>query len=265
VCANLSIVTCSNKRGQAVSVDAIERLEDIRAEIEVHGRVRVPDLAARFGVSEMTVRRDLDLLAGRGVVRRVRGGAMAAGPQQFAERFGREARAKEKVVRKLVEVIGEARAIGIDASSTLQRLAPLLPDSGSRTVLTNGPECFAALQEAPGVTALLTGGQLDRRTGSLVGPLATRAARDVALDVLLVSAAGVDPVLGSFETTLEEAEVKLALADVSRRVVLAVDHTKLDASGPARCLPLDRIDVVVTDLDPGDRRLEPFRALAEIR
>jgi DeoR family fructose operon transcriptional repressor len=248
-----------------MSIDAIERLEEIRAEVEARGRVRVPELAARFAVSEMTIRRDLDLLSERGVVRRVRGGAMAAGPQRFAERFGRQAKAKERIVRKLVDLVGDAVAVGIDASSTLQRLAPLLPETGTRTVLTNGPECFAALQEAPGVTALLTGGQLDPRTGSLVGPLATRAARDVALDLLLVSAAGVDPVLGTSETTLEEAEVKLALAEVSRRVVLAVDHTKLDASGPARCLPLDRIDVVVTDLDPGDRRLEPFRGLAEIR
>jgi DeoR family fructose operon transcriptional repressor len=117
----------------------------------------------------------------------------------------------------------------------------------------------------PGVTPLLTGGQLDRRTGSLVGPLATRAARDFGLDVLFLSAAGVDSTFGSCESTLEEAEVELALAGVSRRVVLAVDHTKLDRPAPARCLQLERLDVVVTDLDPLDPRVAPLRERLEVR
>jgi DeoR family fructose operon transcriptional repressor len=134
------------------------------------------------------------------------------------------------------------------------------------TVVTNGPECFAALQDNPGVTPLLTGGQLDRRTGSLVGPLATRSARDVSIDVLFVSAAAVDAAHGTFEATLEEAEVKVALADVSRRIVLAADHSKLGGeTAVARCLDLARIDVLVTDLDPGDARLVPYRRAVDVR
>lgn len=247
-----------------MSIDAIGRLEEIRAQVEARGRVRVTDLAEGFGVSEMTIRRDLDVLVEQGLVRRVRGGATALGPQLFAERFGKQARAKERIARKLLDLVDGARAIAIDASSTLQRLAGALDDVRDLTVVTNGPECFAALQERPGVTPLLTGGQLDRRTGSLVGPLATRAARDVAVDLLLVSAAGVDPDLGTFETTLEEADVKIALAGVSRRVVLAVDHSKLGQHAAARCLGLDRVDGLVTDLDPGDRRLAPYRRSLEV-
>ena len=97
------------------------------------------------------------------------------------------------------------------------------------TVLTNGPDTFRALQEHPGITALLTGGELDTRTGSLVGPLAARAARDVMLRRLFVSAAAVDPDLGSSESTLEEAEVKIALAGSAAEVVLAVTASKLGA------------------------------------
>jgi DeoR family fructose operon transcriptional repressor len=131
-------------------------------------------------------------------------------------------------------------------------------------VLTNGPECFSALQGSAGVTPLLTGGQLDRRTGSLVGPLALRSARDVLLRRLFVSAAAIDPEHGTTEATLEEADVKLALADASTRIVVAVDHTKLGQRAPARCLPLDRIDVLVTDLDPADERLDPYRQYVEV-
>jgi DeoR family fructose operon transcriptional repressor len=243
-----------------VSIDAIGRLEEIRARVASDGRVKVAELADEFGVSEMTIRRDLDVLAEQGLVRRVRGGATPLGPQLFAERFGRQARAKDRIAAKLVGLVGDARAIGIDASSTLQRLAGRLDDARDLTIVTNGPECFAALQDNPGVTPLLTGGRLDRRTGSLVGPLATRSARDLALDVLFVSAAAVDAGAGTFEATLEEAEVKVALAAVSGRVVLAVDHSKLGGQAAvARCLALDRIDVLVTDLAPTDDRLATYR------
>ncbi len=113
-------------------------------------------------------------------------------------------------------MVGTGGAIGIDASSTLQRLAARLGGVRDLTVLTNGPDTFRALQEHPGITALLTGGELDTRTGSLVGPLAARAARDVMLRRLFVSAAAVDPELGSSESTLEEADVKVALGGVRR-------------------------------------------------
>ena len=126
-------------------------------------------------------------------------------------------------------------------------------------IVTNGPECFAALQDNPGVTPLLTGGQLDRRTGSLVGPLATRSARDLSLDVLFVSAAGVDPGAGTFEATLEEAEVKIALASSASEVVLAVDASKLGHRAPAHGFTWDQVDVLVTELAPHDARLDPYR------
>ena len=72
-----------------MSVDAVSRVEQIQARVERDGQVTVGDLAHAFAVSEMTIRRDLDALAERGALRRVRGGAMALGPAPFAERFER--------------------------------------------------------------------------------------------------------------------------------------------------------------------------------
>jgi DeoR family fructose operon transcriptional repressor len=242
-----------------VSLDALDRLQRIEAEVRRAGRVKVVELAAQLEVSEMTIRRDLDMLTEQGVVQRIRGGAVGIGPQPFAARFTHQVRAKDRIALKLGELVGEGGAIGVDASTTLQRMATRLGPARDLTVITNGPDTFAALQDRPGVTALLTGGQLDPRTGSLVGPLATRAARDVLLRRLFVSAAAVDPVLGTSETTLEDAEVKLALADVAAEVVVAVDASKLDQQAPARALPPERVATLVTDLDPLDSRLDPYR------
>jgi DeoR family fructose operon transcriptional repressor len=241
------------------------RVDRIRSALAADGRVRVAVLADELGVSEMTVRRDLDLLAERGELERVRGGALRTGPQPFVARYGRRARAKQRIATKLLAMVGDGDAIGIDASTTVQRLAAELRDVHDVTAITNGPRSFAVLDMQRGVTALLTGGRLDAHTGSLVGPLATRAARDMLLHRFFLSAAAIDPAHGTTETTLEEAEVKLALADVSDQIVVAVDSSKLGRRDAARCITADRIDVLVTDLDAGDRRLDPYREHCDIR
>jgi DeoR family fructose operon transcriptional repressor len=248
-----------------MNLESMERLDLIRRRLDVDGRVRVMDLAGELDVSEMTIRRDLDLLVDEGVAHRVRGGAVAVGPQQFAARAEQHSRAKGRIADKLHPLVGEGGAIGIDASSTLQRLAARLAPARDLTVLTNGLDTFRALQEHPGVTALLTGGALDESTGSLVGPLATRAANDVMLRRMFVSASALDPQLGSSESTLLDAEVKLALANAAAEIVLAVDSSKLGHRAPARCFGLDRIDVLVTELDPRDAQLDPYRDVVDLR
>ena len=242
-----------------MNLESIDRLGQIRRRLDVDGRVRVVQLATELDVSEMTIRRDLDILVDEGIAHRVRGGAVAVGPQQFAARAEQHAKAKSRIADKLIDLIGVGGAIGLDASSTLQRLATRLAPARDLTVLTNGLDTFRSLQGHAGVTALLTGGELDESTGSLVGPLATRAAGDVMLRRLFVSASALDPALGSSESTLLDAEVKLALAGAAAEIVLAIDSSKLDHRAPARCFDLDRVDVLVTELDPGDRRLDPYR------
>lgn len=248
-----------------MSIDALDRLRRIEDLVRTSGRVKVVDLAAELAVSEMTIRRDLDMLAEQGVVQRVRGGAVAVGPQPFAERFSRHVRAKDRIATKLSELVGDGGAIGIDASTTLQRLASHIGDVRDLTVVTNGQDTFATLQGTIGVTPLLTGGQLDSRTGSLVGPIAVRTARELLLRRLFVSAAALHPAHGTSEATLEDADVKLALADVAAEVIVAVDSSKLGQRASARAFAPERIALLVTELDPADSRLDAYRDRWELR
>lgn len=248
-----------------MSVDALDRLQRIEARVRADGRVKVVDLAAEHDVSEMTIRRDLGVLAEQGVVHRIHGGALAVGPQPFAVRVARHARAKDRIGAKLAPLVGDGGAIGIDGSTTLQCLARHIRGVSDLTVITNGPDTFATLQGKPGVTALLTGGQLDARTGSLVGPLATRCARELLLRRLFVSAAALHPARGTSEATLEEAEVKFALGDVAAEIIVAVDSSKLGRLAAARGLEPERVALLVTELDPADGRLDPYREHWDLR
>jgi len=242
-----------------------ERLDRLTRHLREHGRVVIGAAAVELGVSEMTIRRDLKELEARGTLKRVRGGALAVGPQPFADRRRTAARAKAAIATKLAGLVPATGAVAFDASSTIMRLAGSLPDVRDLVVLTNGPDTFAALHDMPGVRAMLTGGEREPRTGSLVGPLACRSAGQLGVERLFLSAAALDLTLGATETCLEEAEVKRAMRASAGQVVLAVDASKLDGRAVAVSLDWDAIDVLVTDLAPDDDRLAAYRDRVEVR
>jgi DeoR family transcriptional regulator, fructose operon transcriptional repressor len=241
-----------------------ERLRLIESLLAGDGRVRIDELASHLGVSEMTIRRDLDELEALGVARRVRGGAVAIGPEPFPQRHRHNAKAKARIAEKLAGMLPGVGTVAFDASSTIHRLARSIEAARDLVVLTNGLDTFQALDQVPGVTPTLTGGTREPRTGSLVGPLAIRAAEDFLFDLFVCSAAALDPEVGSSEASLAEAEVKRGFARTSARVVLAVDHTKLGNRAHARMFRLDQLDTLVTDLDPDDERLAPYRGAVTV-
>lgn len=236
-----------------------ERLGEVRELISERGAVRIDQLAADFGVSEMTIRRDLDELEALGVARRVRGGAIALGPEPFAQRHRHNARAKGRIADKLVDLIPSVGTVAFDASTTVHRLAASLETARDLVIVTNGLDTFHAVAGKPGITASLTGGAQEPRTGSLVGPIAARAAQGFLYDAFVCSAAALDHLVGSSEASLAESEVKRAFAATSSRIILAVDHSKLGTRAQARMFDLVDIDLLVTDLEPGDARLHAYR------
>ncbi len=247
------------------SLAAGERLEWLSDRLERDGAVTIAEAADALGVSEMTIRRDLDELEERGTARRVRGGAWALGPRTFAERHDVASPAKSRIAAKLGELVPVEGVVAFDASSTVLRLTTHLGEARDLQVLTNGPDTFSALQGRSGVDALLTGGRLDVRTGSLVGFLACRAAEALAVDRFFCSAAAITVEGGPREATLQDAEVKLAMARTAGEVVLAVDSSKLGGRAPAASIEWGRVDVLVTDLDPEDERLDDYRERVEVR
>jgi len=246
------------------NVAAEARLRWLTATLGESGSVTISDAAAALGVSEMTIRRDLTELEDRGAARRVRGGALPLGPHTFAERHQRRTRAKAQIATKLAALLPTAGIVAFDASSTVMRLTAALTTARDLTIVTNGPETFAALEGQPGVTGILTGGQLDPRTGSLVGPIACRSAVQLTARCFIASAAGVDVEHGATEATLEEAEVKRVLATSADEVILAVDSSKLEKPAGAVSLEWVNVDVLVTELDPKDKRLRALRRLVRV-
>src|SRR5690349_20466036 len=123
-----------------------KRLNWLGTQLDKQGTVRIGPAAEQLGVSEMTIRRDLLELEGLGAARRVRGGAAALGPVSGDGRRHTRAKAKARIAAKLRPMIPATGAIGLDASSTLLRLAGVLDRARDLIVVTNGADAFAALQ-----------------------------------------------------------------------------------------------------------------------
>ncbi|MFJ8752910.1 DeoR/GlpR family DNA-binding transcription regulator [Streptomyces sp. NPDC102441] len=227
---------------------------------------RVDDLARTCGVSTMTIRRDLLALEQRNEIRRVRGGAVPVDAWTFGHRLGRSTAAKDVIAAKLLPLVPDNGGIGFDGSTTVHSLARRLKEQPLHdlTAVTTGFEVFHELSRSPGCRAYATGGTADLHTGSLVGPLAEMTLQQFALHTCFLSATYLDDSIGSTEFTADEAAVKRAVAAVSQRTVLAVDSSKLGRRAVAKCLSLDEVDILVTDLSPDDERLEPYRGLVEL-
>ncbi len=246
------------------SVDGERRKAELVREAQTPGGVQIESAAARFDVSTMTIRRDLIELEAEGKVQRVRGGAIGApAPKPFREREVTRASAKKVIARKTAALVPARGTIALDASTTISFLAGMLATSKDLTVCTNSVETYTQLQAKDGIHPLLSGGEPEPTTGSLVGPLAHQSVQLLHFDLFFASASALD-VRGSSEVSLAEAEIKRALAANSRETVLCLDSSKLDQQSVARAIAAAEITTIVTELNPSDPRLAVYRTLADV-
>ncbi|MCU1478733.1 MAG: transcriptional regulator, DeoR family [Subtercola sp.] len=246
------------------SVANEDRREELRRELRTAGVIDLNASAAKWNVHPMTIRRDLDFLEQEGIARRVRGGAIHVGVEDFQQRQGRELAAKRRIAQKLLPLLPRKTAIGLDASTTVFQFVRSIARAEQLSVITNGLATFESLQNKAGIRSYLTGGESEEANHSLVGPLAVAAVSGFLLTRCFVSTTCLDPMMGTSEGTTAQVEVKRAMADASEHVVLAADSSKLGTRSLVRALPMSRIDVLVTELDVSDPRLDPYRNLVEI-
>jgi DeoR/GlpR family transcriptional regulator of sugar metabolism len=212
-----------------------------------HERAEVGELAARFAVSESTIRRDLQLLSERGVLERTRGGALH--PSRFEPSFGQkstESRAeKEAIAAEAVRLIDEGQTILLDAGTTTLELARALRMRRDITVVTNSVPI--ALELANRVVLILTGGVVKESTLALIGPIAERSIEQMHVDIAFIGMNGVSATAGLTTPTLEEAATKARMIGAARLAVVLADSTKLGAVTFARVAGIDEVDVIITD------------------
>jgi DeoR/GlpR family transcriptional regulator of sugar metabolism len=240
---------------------AQERHARILAELERTGSVKVSELVQLLGVSDMTIRRDLDLLRQRGLLEKVHGGATRRlGPSTdepgFQAKSMLETAEKEAIAARAAMLIEPGWAVAISAGTTTHALARHLVGIPGLTVVTNSVWVADVLHstEKNGTTVLLTGG-LRTPSDALVGPLAIAALRSLHVDVAFLGVHGMDEKAGYTTPNLMESETNRAMVEAARRLVVVADSTKWGVLGLSSIARLEEASVVVTDTGlPADAR-----------
>lgn len=242
---------------------ARQRQTLILSRVREDGGVRVADLARELGVSDMTVRRDLDILDSRGLIEKVHGGATALPGSAlfepgFAAKSSLQESEKESIAEAAMALVRPGTAIGISAGTTTYALARRLIDVPGLTVVTNSVPVADVLHRAGRAdqTIILTGG-VRTPSDALVGPFAVAALRTIHLDQVFLGVHGMDPRSGFTTPNVLEADTDRALAAAGRRLIVVADSSKWGVIGISSIATLDEADTLVTDagLDEAARQI----------
>ncbi|MBR8743645.1 DeoR/GlpR family DNA-binding transcription regulator [Nocardiopsis sp. MG754419] len=232
---------------------AAQRQELILDRLRRDGSVRVTDLVEALAVSDMTVRRDLDVLEGRGALRKVHGGAVAPEGARteepgFQAKSTRMAAEKRAIARAVADLVEPHSAVGLSAGTTTALVAEFLRETPGLTVITNSLHVAEVFHRAerPDRTVALTGG-FRTPSDALVGPLALASVRGINLDTLVLGVHGMHERAGFTTPNLMESETNRALVESAETLVVAADSSKWGTVGISTITPLDRCDVLVTD------------------
>jgi DeoR/GlpR family transcriptional regulator of sugar metabolism len=242
---------------------AQQRQAYILERVREDGAVRVADLARDLRVSDMTVRRDLELLHSRGLVEKVHGGATALPGSAlwepgFAAKSTLQLAEKEAIAEAAVALVAPGTAIGISAGTTTYELARRLVDVPGLTVVTNSVPVADVLHHAgrSDHTIILTGG-VRTPSDALVGPFAVSALRTIHVDLVFMGVHGMDPHSGFTTPNVLEADTDRALVEAGRRLVVVADNTKWGIIGISTIARLDQADTLISDsgLEPDARAI----------
>ncbi len=225
---------------------AAQRRQEILRAVQ-SGSTHVSDLAQSFGVSEMTVRRDLRELASEGKLERVHGGAVnASGEPPFEETVVEHFEAKNRIGAAAAALVRDGQTVMIDIGTTTLQAAHHL-HGRSITVVTTSLAVYEELVPDHAIELLLPGGVVRRNYRSLVGVLAEDSLRQLKADVLFLGTSAIDERLSVWDSTMVEVPIKRAMIEAAEQVVLLADAAKFAKSGVVRVCPRGDIDHIVTD------------------
>ncbi|HEY8497529.1 MAG TPA: DeoR/GlpR family DNA-binding transcription regulator [Limnochordales bacterium] len=238
-----------------------ERHEHILSELAQRGAVSVVSVAQRLGVSEATIRRDLDELARLGKLHRTHGGAIAIDQREELPidlKVTSYAAEKRRIGAATAALIQPGQVVGCSGGTTVAHVARAL--RGKRIlVVTNAINIALELATSEETEVIVSGGSLRGKSLELVGPVAERTFRDLYVDVAIMGVDGISLEHGLTTYHISEAHANRVLMDQAREVWVVADHSKVDKVTPAFIGPLSRIRRFITDTEAPAPFLEELR------
>jgi DeoR/GlpR family transcriptional regulator of sugar metabolism len=241
-----------------------DRQNQILQLIESQQRLSVDDICAQFAVSEATARRDLDVLAEKGKVQRVHGGAIAltqAPPEQpMLKRQDEQALEKMRIGQAAAGLVQDGETVFLGSGTTVLEAARALRSRTRLTVITNSLPVINALAGVEGITLICLGGMLRESELSFIGHITEQALAEVRADKALIGTRAISLEHGLTHEYLPETMTDRAILKSAREILVLADHTKFGRAATVLLAPLERIHTIVTD---GETEPEFIQAVQE--
>lgn len=237
----------------------LDRLNSIEQYILQEGTVTWENMAAHFGVSVNTIRRDIKELIDRGTIRKVYGGVSsvnANAPVAIQERLVRNIEDKKKIGALAAEFVKSGETIFLDSGTTTPCLIPHIANIDNVTVVTHSLPVLEEASHYPSLQVISLGGFYNFTTGSYGGISTLNYLSRIAVDTVFIAATGVSLEHGLTHKAFFEAETKRKITECGRRTILMADHTKFGHSSPITFMEYARLDAVVTDQKPEQAFIE---------
>jgi len=243
-----------------------ERKNEILNRVKLGKPVRVGELSQYFGVSESTVRRDLQEMEDSGLIQRTHGGAILAQAgyeQSFREKEVQLLEEKQQIANLAAAMVQDGEAVLLDAGTTTLEIARALRNRAI-TIATNSMDIAQIFAEDPHVEVLVLGGTWRKSTRSLVGYLTNETLNKIHFDKVFLAANGVDPSLGVTTPNLNEAETKRHMVKAGKEVILVVDHSKFGQKGLYKICSLEEVDLLLTDAGADEADLAVLQTMVKV-
>ena len=230
---------------------AEQRRHQIMQDLQRSGQARTRQLAECYGVSEVTIRSDLEILDAKKQLIKTHGGAIALPLDQpaaaFEERMHRNLNAKRRIAQMASRLILDNQSVVFDSGSTLLQLAMQMPPVNNVVVATTAMNIAQHLMYRPGLDVHMIGGRVFPSTVSTIVTDTDRALGGLVAHQAFVSAHAIDPAFDVVDVNEDIARTKRNLVRMARRVILVADSSKWDIGATSKAFSLSQIDLVITD------------------
>lgn len=238
-----------------------ERQRSILNEVALHNRVLLTDIAEMLNVSIDTVRRDVKELDADGKLKKVHGGAIALGFTNFSPKNDNIYSLTEKtaIAQKAAALLKEGSVVFIDGGTTCLELARAIPAKLQLTCFTLSLPVALELLNKPNAEVIFIGGQLSREAQMAIGANTVYNLSKIRVDYGFIGTGYVDSYYGLTEFDWDIVQVKKAVIDASKKTVLLSISEKLNSQHRYKTCDINAISIMITELEPEDRLLDPFR------
>jgi DeoR family galactitol utilization operon repressor len=230
-----------------------ERERTILDKLSENGTVTVTTLAQDLGLSEVTIRADLKDLEDKGWINRTRGGAAPVMHRQILERQKERQEEKNAIARAAAALVADGEVIMIEAGTTTALIAKYLTGKRDVHIVTNSTLVFSYARMNPNLQITMTGGEFRRPTESLVGPIALETIARLNVRLAFVGTDGFTLERGMTTHLVEGAEIVKAMKAHANTTVLVADSSKYGKIGFSSVLPLNCMDLILTDEGLGEQ------------